>query len=891
MASYSWNVVGGGAWGTSTNWTPNGVPGNADTATVSQNITGAATITTGNLAAFPSSLSISDTDGSHIWTIGASGNTIALGGPLTLNTPVRSATVGYDVAFNPALNGSYPVKKTGPGIIVFASVAHTTTGFVVEDGGIAGGYIMYSAASGKYVEFGSASVIPTGTISYDSNSTPAQTVTFPIKFVRDTLLRNYNAGATTFSGPIEFTNGITLTVTAAGGATFSGALTGTAGFTKAGTGFLTLSGASPGLDTSVAGSELAVAGGTIYLQPASVIPNVSKIRVAYSGAPSSNPSSLWYFYTADTILNAGTTFTGDGLIVIYKNGASDPTTGMSFPAGALAGMTGTVHTINASGIVQSGLCIYAETHVANGRVCRVTTKDLPSLVQFTVGSTGAGSATTNILTYDGTGGTFATQVDVTAAVTSALITSGTYKLATTSSLVSPLILQGAVSCYGPSTSARTLTLGGASTLDNALQGVISNGVATGGLGIAKADAGKWLLSGANTYTGTTSISAGTLSAQSAGAFGTSGAVTQTGGTIEVTGGVALNKAGAALTLVSAAGANALTTTTGTNTLACAGITLSSTIIVDAAAGASLTVNNTAAMSGAFGITKNNSGEIGLGTFANTYTGAVTINAGTLTVGNLQNTSTASSLGTGALSSAIALTGTLKYNGTGHSTNRSITFTGSAPALDASGSGAVTYSACTQAAGARTITFTGSNTDANTLSAALSDGTGAVSVAKSGAGKWVLSNATLNYTGTTSVSDGTLNLGGVNRTLSGVVSISGGTIENSTNTLSANVTMTGGTITAQLTGNKTLDVDSGVATLEPTNNANDYTGATTVDAGATLRLITGVNPTLGGGKVLGDSNVDVSGNLKTYGSVTQKGQMRYGGNVTFQAGAKLYVGGA
>ena len=371
-------------------------------------------------------------------------------------------------------------------------------------------------------------------------------------------------------------------------------------------------------------------------------------------------------------------------------------------------------------------------------------------------------------------------------------------------------------------------------------------------------------------------------------------MTQTGGTLDVSGGVALTKTGASFTLISAAGANALTTTTGTNTLACAGITLSSTIIVDAAAGASLTVNNTAAMSGAFGITKNNSGEIGLGTFANTYTGAVTVAAGTLTVGNLQNTSTASSLGTGALTPAIALTGTLKYNGTGHSTNRSLTFTGSAPVLDASGTGAVTYSACTQAAGARTITLTGTSLAAvnNTFSATLADGTGAVGVAKTGSNKWILSGA-LNHTGTTSCAGGTLNFGSTNRTLSGALSISDGTLENSTNTISANTTMTGGTITAELTGNKTLDVNSGsAATLQPTNNANTFSGATTVAAGGILRLITAANPTTAGaGRVLGTSAVSVSGDIKTSATGAQRGQMRYGGNLTFNAGAKLYVGGA
>ena len=83
--------------------------------------------------------------------------------------------------------------------------------------------------------------------------------------------------------------------------------------------------------------------------------------------------------------------------------------------------------------------------------------------------------------------------------------------------------------------------------------------------------------------------------------------------------------------------------------------------------------------------------------------------------------------------------------------------------------------------------------------------------------------------------------------------------------------------------------SGSATLQPVNNVNDFSGATAVAAGATLKLITGLNPSLGSGRVLGTSNVSVSGNLRTDGSVAQKGQMRYGGNLTFQAGAKLYVG--
>ena len=61
------------------------------------------------------------------------------------------------------------------------------------------------------------------------------------------------------------------------------------------------------------------------------------------------------------------------------------------------------------------------------------------------------------------------------------------------------------------TGARALTLGGASTAANTISSILTNG--TGGsdlLSLVKADAGTWVLGGANTYTGTTAVLAGTL---------------------------------------------------------------------------------------------------------------------------------------------------------------------------------------------------------------------------------------------------------------------------------------------------------------------------------------------------------------------------------------------
>lgn len=64
---------------------------------------------------------------------------------------------------------------------------------------------------------------------------------------------------------------------------------------------------------------------------------------------------------------------------------------------------------------------------------------------------------------------------------------------------------------GSLASSRTLTLGGANTGANEIQGVIANGLTgTMATNLLKAGSGTWILSGANTYTGITTINAGTL---------------------------------------------------------------------------------------------------------------------------------------------------------------------------------------------------------------------------------------------------------------------------------------------------------------------------------------------------------------------------------------------
>ena len=98
--------------------------------------------------------------------------------------------------------------------------------------------------------------------------------------------------------------------------------------------------------------------------------------------------------------------------------------------------------------------------------------------------------------------------------------------------------------FGGATAARTLVLGGTNTGGNTIAGTIANNSVTGTIGLSKQGSGTWILSGANTYTGLTSVEAGMLfvngslgsgdvSVASAAMLGGSGTI---GGAVTVLGG-------------------------------------------------------------------------------------------------------------------------------------------------------------------------------------------------------------------------------------------------------------------------------------------------------------------------------------------------------------------
>jgi autotransporter-associated beta strand protein len=635
-----------------------------------------------------------------------------------------------------------------------------------------------------------------------------------------TINENVSLGRSGFSAQINpnvALGSVLRTLTVLGNTTMSGTVTGTAGVTVAGGTqytYLVLSGNSSALS-----GPCVVSSGDFQIPSTNrFVPSTLEVQ----------GTGRFQYYGGSADYNYPVTPTGAGIIGIVGNFA---TNGVTFP------LTGTGNLASFNGRVQA-----IAVSSAGSQLCKIRINELPASLGF-VGYAVGTTTMSGIITYLGTGQAKATSIVIDSEDNGDLtrLTGGTYSLLSSGS--GAIALSGTVTrtnsaagsvVAGDLVSARmNLTLGGSNTADNTLSGDISEvGTNSAILGLTKVDAGRWVLSGANSsHTGIHTVSAGTLSAQSAKALGSAtsaGGVTISGtGVLELAGGITLNKSATAFTI----NQTSPITSVGDNTVQTAGITLGGTTTFEVTTGNRLAISNSGAITdgaSTFGVTKTGDGELALAAFANTYDGAVTVTAGTLAIGSV------GALGTGV--ATVQLTGNLKYTGTGETLSRATQLNGSAPSLEASGSGALTVSTLSSSTSAKTLTLKGSNTGANTITSTLADNTGALSLAKEDAGKWVVTTRT--YSGTTAVNAGTLR-------------------------------------------------------CESTNSATT-TGAVTIGASGTVELVTNTlaSSGAGNGEVLGTGNVTVNGGtIKTRGGTTQKGQVRYGGNLTFGAGSSLYIGAA
>jgi mucin-19 len=386
--------------------------------------------------------------------------------------------------------------------------------------------------------------------------------------------------------------------------------------------------------------------------------------------------------------------------------------------------------------------------------------------------------------------------------------------------------------------AGTITNNGSFTYASSATQTIS-GVISGSGSLDKEGTGTLILTAANTYTGTTTVDAGTLAITNASALGSSAAGTtvNTGGTLDLR-----NVTGVPEPITLAGGT--LATSTGTSSVtAPISISGASTVDVD---GTQLTLEGV--ISGSGSLEKEGAGTLIL-TAANTYTGATTVDAGTLAITN------ASALGSSAAGTTVNTGGTLDLrNVTG--VPEPITLAGGTLATS---TGTSSVTAPISISGASTVDVDGTQL---TLEGVIS---GSGSLDKEGSGTLILTAAN-TYTGATTVDAGTLAITNASalgagtagttvntgatldlRNVTGVaepITLAGGTLATSTGASSVTAPVAlAATSTVSVSGTSLAitNVVSGSGGLTKTGSGilqldavNTYTGETTVDAG-TLKL--------------------------------------------------------
>ncbi|WP_256702441.1 autotransporter-associated beta strand repeat-containing protein [Burkholderia sp. SRS-W-2-2016] len=818
-------------------------------------------------------------------------NDLSGAGAVTLGSSaatVLTASNNAATTFSGAISGGGSVDKTGTGALTLSGASNTYSGGTTVSAGT------LIATNGN--------ALGTGAVTNDA--------ALQLDFASNSTLANALSG----TGSLTKTGAGTATLTAAGSS--EGAVSvnaGTLQFAQNGVfnaaSFTTQSGATTSIGAS---SQLATTGAftqaadsTLNVAIGSNSPAISAATASLAGtlnvtgfttpAPTSASALPGTLYTIvhttggitgdfGTISMGGAASTLDYLTLAARASADgldyNVGYGLTWQAGATLG-NGTFTLTNAADAFNVDVALANEAASSTGWDGTDLTKD------------GAGTLTLSAVnTYTGTttvdGGTLAMGIANAIAASSAVtVNSGaTLALNDFSQTLNDLSGAGAVTLGSSAATVLTANNAAATTFSGAISGAGS---------VDKTGTGALTLSGtSNTYSGGTTVSAGTLVATNGGALGT-GTVTNNAAlqldfasnstlanTLSGTG--SLTKTGAGTATLSAAGSTegAVSVNAGTLAFAQSGVFSAASYATQSAATTSIGASSQLATTGAFTQAAGSTLNVAIGSNQPAISAATASLAGTLNVTGFTAT---------APTSASALPGTLYtiLHTTGGITGDfgTISLGGASSQVDyltlaaRASTGGLDYNVgfgLTWQAGATlgNGTFTLTNAaDAFNVDAALaneaasSTGWDGTDLTKAGAGTLTLS-AQNTYTGTTTVNGGTLAMGIANAiaSSSAVTVNSGATLalndfSQTLNDLSGAGAVTLGSSSATvLTANNTVATTfsgaisgggsvnkTGTGALTLSGTSNTYSGGTTVSAGT---LIATNGNALGTGAVTNDA---------------------------------------
>jgi len=444
-------------------------------------------------------------------------------------------------------------------------------------------------------------------------------------------------------GSVSIAANATLTVAETGNQTFAGTISGAGNFTKSGAGTLTLSNTMNATGAIlISGGTLATGAADIFSSSASIIANSSTLRLGgnqtlsgFSGSSSGlDLSSYALTITSGTIggLIAGTNGT------LIKNGAS--VFSIFSTANTFSGQTilnsGSIQVLNTGTHFGTSTVTINNGTLTIGSTSLPTTTNISNLVVVS-GTIQSGGNASNALTSNGSitvqSGTIS--LPILGAATLSKQSAGVFVLSgnntysggtTVSAGTLRLSGNGTLGSGAISISGGELDLG-AKSLTNTISaftgGVLSNGTLTadggnfnvsagtitavldGSNGLAKSASGTVVLGAANTYSGGTTVSAGTLRLSGNGTLGT-GAISISGGELDL-------------------GAKSLTNTISGFT---GGVLSNGTLTAN---GGNFNVSAgtiSAVLAGSNGLVKSGNGTVALSA-SNSYSGATAVNFGTL----------------------------------------------------------------------------------------------------------------------------------------------------------------------------------------------------------------------------------------------------------------------